>query len=48
MRPKANHQITTSVGFGQTVLREKQSKHRTLDQFSFAAVDQWQVADPLL
>ena len=47
MRPKANHQITTSTGFGQTVLREGK-QNRTLDQFSFAAVDQWQVADPLV
>ena len=47
MRPKANHQVTTSAGFGQTVLREGK-QHRTLDQFSFAAVDQWQVADPLV
>jgi hypothetical protein len=47
MRPKANHQVTTSVGFGQTVLREGK-QNRTLDQFSFAAVDQWQVADPLV
>ncbi len=47
MRPKANHQVTASAGFGQAVLREGKQT-RILDQFSFSAIDQWQVADPLV
>ena len=47
LRPKATHQVTALVGYGQAALREK-NRGRTLEQFSFAAMDSWQVAKPLL
>ena len=39
------------AGYGQTLVREKigdRKQVRSLDQFSFAAMDSWQVAKPLL
>ncbi|MBL8202861.1 MAG: carboxypeptidase regulatory-like domain-containing protein [Blastocatellia bacterium] len=47
LRPKANHQVTAMAGYGQAMIRER-NQLRALDQFSFAAMDSWQVAKPLL
>lgn len=46
-RPSSAHQVTTIAGYGQTLLRRNQ-KNQTLNQFSFAALDTWQVNRPLL
>jgi hypothetical protein len=51
LRPHANHQVTAIAGYGQALLREKSGARqqlRALDQFSFAALDAWQVSKPLL
>lgn len=51
LRPRANHQVTAMAGYGQAQFREKvqgRDQLRSLDQFSFAAVDSWQVSKPLL
>ncbi len=51
LRPHADHQVTAIAGYGQSLLREKgreRNQPRSLDQFSFAAADSWQVAKPLL
>ncbi len=51
LRPRANHQITAMAGYGQAQMREKmqgRDQVRSLDQFSFAALDSWQVSKPLL
>jgi hypothetical protein len=51
LRPKVNHQVTAIAGYGQALLRETvqgRKQLRALDQFSFAAMDAWQVSKPLL
>ena len=51
LRPHANHQVTAIAGYGQALIREKgqtRNQLRSLDQFSFAALDSWQVSKPLL
>ncbi len=51
LRPRANHQVTAIAGYGQAQIREKiqgRDQVRSLDQFSFAALDSWQVSKPLL
>ena len=51
LRPHAKHQVTAMAGYGQAFVREKvgtRQQLRTLDQFSFAAMDSWQVSKPLL
>ncbi len=62
MRPRDNHQITASIGYGQAMISDplasptsralqhhaQRSSHRTLDQVSVSAVDEWQVFQPLL
>lgn len=47
LRPHANHQVTAIAGYGQAAIRER-NQLRSLDQFSFAALDSWQVSKPLL
>ncbi|HEX4948270.1 MAG TPA: carboxypeptidase-like regulatory domain-containing protein [Blastocatellia bacterium] len=47
LRPHVNHQVTAMAGYGQAMVRERKQL-RTLDQFSFAAMDAWQVSKPLL
>lgn len=47
LRPKANHQVTAIAGYAQATIRER-NQIRSLDQFSFAAMDSWQVSKPLL
>jgi hypothetical protein len=51
LRPHAKHQVTAIAGYGQALIREKlgdRNQLRALDQFSFAALDAWQVSKPLL
>ncbi len=51
LRPHAQHQVTAIAGYGQAMIREKTGERnqvRSLDQFSFAAMDSWQVSKPLL
>jgi hypothetical protein len=59
MRPRDNHQITASVGYGQAILNDplasptsralqRHVQRQSLDQVSVSAVDEWQVFQPLL
>ena len=57
MRPRDNHQVTASLGYGQVALhnalangslRKAHQRLPTLDQISVSAVDEWQVFQPLL
>lgn len=47
LRPHARHQVTAMAGFGRAMVRDRKQL-RPLDQFSFAMMDSWQVAKPLL
>lgn len=60
MRPRDNHQVTASIGYGQAAINEplnqinpaqalqRGTRRSTLDQVSVSAIDEWQVFQPLL
>jgi hypothetical protein len=60
LRPRDNHQVTASIGYGQAALNEplnqlsptnalqRHARRASLDQVSVSAIDEWQVFQPLL